>query len=1850
MKPTVKNFEELSPEERRALLPHVLQKKIEQLNLALQDKCIHQLFEAWAVAQPSAVAISSENVRLTYGELNASANRMAHYLRAQGVMPESLVGLYMKPSLESVVAILAILKAGGAYLPLDTASPPKRPASMLKDSRPAMLVSHEPLLNTLPEHQARVICTDSDSEKIARYSDADPVNNTTLENLACALYSGRRAVLVEHRGLCHRLSWFQRAFPLTTGDVVLQQSPLFQSASTWEILWPLVYGGRLAIDLPSNAEHSPAHLTRFIAEQRVSIAHFVPSELSLFLDALDERSPSQLSSLRLILCSGEALPQAIVDKYFQYFPRGLHYLYAIAEAGGEVTSHACRPGDARVFMPIGKASNSALYLLAKNMQPVPIGVTGEIYVGGAGLARGYLNAPAETAMRFVENPFSNLPGDRLFRTGERARRLSDGSFELVGSKERHAWIGGNRIDLDEIEAALIKEASCEECLVMARETERGTRQLVAYIVATGQFSPERLDKHLQSLLPAYMHPSAYVPVTSLPLAADGEVDEQALTRLQVIDSDLLRRWEERLRSMPEMKEVAVIAQDHTESPPPLHLSDLLPEWKVVAADGLDEPEIITARSDTALAETESKPLAVSHGEALPSEPGAPTLLSQALQRAAGSEPQKGMVYIQSDGTEIVQSYAELLEEAHRILAGLRKLGLKPQDKVIFQLDLNQDFIPAFWGCMLGGFVPVPISVPTSYDQTNSAVNKLHNSWLMLNRPPILTSAKLAPSVRALWSLLESATFEVAAIDDLRSCGADRDVHPCQPDDLAILLLTSGSTGLPKAVMQSHRSLLSRSAATARMNNFTPEDVSLNWFPLDHVGGIVMFHVRDVYLCSQQVHVPTESILQSPLKWLDYIERYRATITWAPNFAYGLINAQAEELDLRRWGLSSLRFILNAGEAIVAKTARRFLELLIPHGLPATAMHPAWGMSETSSAVTFSDNFLLDSTSDSDSFVVVGKPIPGFSMRIVDAEDRPVEEGTTGRLQVTGLSVTSGYFQNPKVNQESFTADGWLKTGDLGVLKDGALTITGREKDVIIINGVNYYSHEIESVAEEDKGVEVSYTAAVAVREPNSDTDKVAVFFNPARSHASDIVGLIKQLRSRIVQNIGINPDYLLPVERDVIPKTAIGKIQRAQLKNRFEAGEFNSILKQVDILSGNANTVPDWFYRKVWRRKEARNLAPRPLPGLSLIFLDRLGLGKALGSELERRNHRCVYVEMGDDFKKVSDEHYQINPQDSAQYRHLLASLAEANVPIQQILHLWTYDEAVRTDISLDSLERAQELGLYSLLSLVQALAQLQGIEHPASLLVVSSYAQFTSPTDEIGCGNSPLLGLIKAMPQELPWLSCRHVDLTVDGVESNAARVLREMDVTEADREVAYRDGRRLVPRLERVDLQHGETQALPFKPGGVYLISGGLGGIGVELSKYLLNTYGARLLLVGRTPLPDDGGEPAGKDQSDKIAERVEALRMLQQLDGEVVYESVDICDFKQLKQVIEEMKSSRGWELDGVIHLAGILQERMLLDETRESLAGVLRPKLLGAWALHQLANQRPGSLFISFSSVNSFFGGAMIAAYAAANNFVESFAHYQRYKCSMQSYCFSWSMWDEVGMSRDYPKKELSRARGYYSISVREGMNSLLAGLYHNQKSLLIGLNGANRHIRSYVEAKSYQAQKLCAYFTGETDQSPLSGLEEPVVKDRFGVSGSCQFFRLEEMPHTADGIVDLRLLSAQANRTSASASSYVAARTNTERAIAAIWKEVLAVERVGIHDNFFDLGGSSLRMARVLAQLKTTLDQQLTMTDLFQHPTVASLAKHLDATNGSPLPLQMSYDRAELRKAARTQRRGTRAHT
>ncbi|HKY03904.1 MAG TPA: AMP-binding protein, partial [Blastocatellia bacterium] len=863
----------------------------------------------------------------------------------------------------------------------------------------------------------------------------------------------------------------------------------------------------------------------------------------------------------------------------------------------------------RDYAPIGRpARDVSVQILDRHGRLAPIGLAGELFVAGQGLARIEEGAgEASQPTRRVSGP----PRDRaetLRGTGDTARWLSDGSLELI-KPNRRVWFRGGPVELVEIEQALKRQTAVSDCAVLARETEDHVYELVAYTVLSEPFSEDRLRADLERRLPSWLVPRYFVPVAQLPLASSGKIDDEALTSLEVIDDSLITRWTRQLQSIPEIQEVAVVAREYAEPSSPLVVSELLPEEARHTARPVSAPiaEVIE--------EAEQLRPAISEGGAVTAE--LPATLAHLLEAAASVAGKQGILYLQGDNTESFQSYSSLLEEAESVASGLRSLGLRPGDKVIFQLQDNRDFLTGFWGCILAGCIPVPISIAPTYKEMNSILHKLRNAWEMLGHPLILTGSGLKSSVADLADMFNIDGLRVEAVDELRLSDNDGLHHKAEADDPAVILLTSGSTGMPKGVVLRHRNVISRCYATSQMNDFTSEDVSLNWLPMDHVGGIVMFHIRDLFLRCRQVHATTNAFLENPLSWLDWIDRYRATITWAPNFAYALVNAQSDKVREGSWDLSSMRFILNAGEAIVPETASRFLEILAPHGLPETAMRPAWGMSETSSAVTYSDKFRVDRGTDLSPFVEVGNPIPGISIRIVNNQGELLKEGQIGRLQIRGNTVTRGYYENPKLNQESFSEDGWFITGDLGFIRDGALTITGREKDVIIINGINYYSHEIEGVVDELGGLASSYTAACAVRDPGSQTDKLAIFFNPVDDDATAVAGLLNDIREKVVGDIGINPSYLIPVAKEVIPKTEIGKIQRAKLRERFEAGEFDKIMHQVDIQTGKADTIPDWFYRRTWLAREPVFFADHLAGNHYLIFMDSPGVGRALLERLK---------------------------------------------------------------------------------------------------------------------------------------------------------------------------------------------------------------------------------------------------------------------------------------------------------------------------------------------------------------------------------------------------------------------------------------------------------------------------------------------------------------------------------------------------------------------------------------------------------------------------------------------------------
>lgn len=1397
------------------------------------------------------------------------------------------------------------------------------------------------------------------------------------------------------------------------------------------------------------------------------------------------------------------------------------------------------------------------------------------------------------------------------------------------------------------ELVLLEEAPLNECTVIVNKTY--PLEVIPYIVSSSNNSLKQIRSYLKNVSGGTLLPKAVVPVSNIPLTATGEVDELALMNIPIVDESLIEQVEKQLNSHHKIEQAVVVVQELRKNIPSLHLSDLIPDWQdknAIAGGGAFTianvvPIPRDSQPDTQQHFLEPKPLAISHGSILPDDPHAPITLPEVLQTAAQQVKSAGIIYLLPDGTELRQSYAELLEVAERILAGLRKLGLKPKNKVILQMELSCDIIPAFWGCILGGFVPVIMEVPPTYRESNKVVDKLSHIWQFLDSPVILTTEALKPEIEFISQWLPVERIKIGTIEVLKNNIASKQYHHSQPDEVALFNLTSGSTGIPKCVQLTHKNLISRARGANQLNQHKREDVILNWLPFDHIGSISDWHIRGIELGCTLVYAQKEYILGRILNWLDLINKYRITHSWAPNFAYAIVNDSLKQEPEQNWNLSCVKFLLTAGEAVSSKAVEDFRENLVAYKLKATAIRPAFGMAEMGSGITYYqpmkkapllfhrvDKSILQGTiqrvdidhPNYNTFTDLGSVIPGITIRIVDEQNSVLREDTIGRLQVKGDAVSPGYYNNHDAKSQSFLKDGWFDTGDLGFITNGQLVVSGRAKETIIINGANYYSHEIEAVVEEIAEIEVSYTAACAVCNADDATEKLAIFFSSLIIEEAKLLELLKKIRQTVVNKIGLNPDYLILLAKEDIPKTVIGKIQRSQLSDRFHAGEFNSILKRFDILLGNSNTIPDWFYQKVWRRKQAKVLKTLSQNSLTIVFLDELGLGTFVCQQLQQQNLPYLCVSPGYDFAKKSPNHFCLTPGNADHYQLLLETIKADNLTIGQILHLWNYQEYDGEIKSIEALEKAQKQGIYSLFFFVQALAKTQVSQDLVQLLFVSSYTQSTQPTDKIAYEKSPVLGVVKTIPQEIPWLNCRHIDLPPDSVQVDGNHILQELQVLSKDQEVAYRNGQRFVAGLEKVKLQDKPKQELPFKPGGMYLISGGLGGVAIEIAKYLIKFFNAKLLLLGRTPLPST--DVVSKTISDKI----KAYQELKQL-GAVVYEAVDICDLQATQQVVEKVKSNWGSQLDGVIHLAGTYHEQMLVDETPQSLAAILRPKVLGAWVLHQVLKKQGKGVFISFSSLASFFGGATISAYAAANNFLESFNQYQRSVGELHSYCFAWTIWRDTGINKGYQRQEITHAQGFYEMSLQQGLYSFLAGLYHDQAQMIVGLDGSNPKIRRFT-SEFPGLQKLTAYFT-TSNGSAVPELSDFIVRDRFTTTVNCDFVQLSQMPLTAKGEINRDLLAR--GMTSIGA---IAPRNETERQIAQTWQEVLGIPQIGIHDNFFELGGNSLLAFQVISRLRETFSVELSPNRFFASPTVAGLGESLEALQTVVRKWNVAMDDAE----------------
>ncbi|MEU5050233.1 SDR family NAD(P)-dependent oxidoreductase [Streptomyces sp. NPDC021096] len=1151
--------------------------------------------------------------------------------------------------------------------------------------------------------------------------------------------------------------------------------------------------------------------------------------------------------------------------------------------------------------------------------------------------------------------------------------------------------------------------------------------------------------------------------------------------------------------------------------------------------------------------------AVLRGEAAEPPADWPATLNAALLHAVDGG--RTVTTIDAHGHELVLTYGELVRAASHVRSALRAVGARPGEPVVLAVRDNTRFLTAFWACVLEGVVPTPFAPPTAGRSEEADRRRLAGVCELFGGPLVIVDEDWAGQDAAIRRL------------DLRSLppsgGQATEPHPGEavprcPDDVAVHLLTSGSTGVAKCVPLTHRALAHRAWAAARHNGFRADEVALNWMPLDHVGGLVMWCLQSAFLGCHYVDVDTRLVLGDPLAWLDLLSAHRVTMTWAPNFAYGLVNGELRQGTGRRWDLRALRHVLNGGEAVVGSTAQEFAVLLADHGLPATAVQPSWGMSETGSGVVYScldatdtavgmvhvDTASLDGElafvrperTSSLPLTVTGVPLPGVTVRVTGEDGEVLPCDWVGELEISGSTLFRGYVGDEEANHRAFTADGWFRTGDRAFVHEGELTIVGRGTDAIIVNGVNVPVHDIEAALESVPDLRPGFVAVCGVHTRSGRCGTVVFAAGtPGSTATSEELGAaVREVTGR---EFGFAPDDVVVIPAESFPKTAIGKIQRKRLAEEYARSE----------------DPASWMCTEIWdptTAPPAEGTAPGGLegtgPGALLLFGD--------AEDARIAPPGSVVVTRGPAFRELTPLRYEIDPDDAACHAAVHAALDRHGLRPRSAVYTWLPGP----ETTPPGTPRPEVLDGGGPASLLVALQSAQRAPAPPErLLIATRHACAVRADEPVNPLAATVTGLVRTVRTEGMRLDVRQVDF---GTAETPAAVLdalrREARSAAGEAVTAYRDGIRYVPRKVPVKAPAPADRGAPsaLRTGATALITGGLGDVGYELARHLQDHYGMNLVLVGRTPARVGGtGERARRLTA--LAER-----------GRVHYVCCDAGDEVALDRGVAAAEARWGGTVGLVLHLASqdvggnwLEPERhVVANEPVDTFRSVLRNTFLTAWAAARLAARRPSCTLVLFSSLNGAFGASPFGSYAAACTGVDAFARGPRRPGSGAAHALAWSVWSGLGMSRKAAELDVAvRRRGFRTMNRDEAVDLFESALGADEPYMLLG----------YVPGQNAEPQDADRHAPRSAlatagDGRPLTTWQDTVVR---------------------------------------------------------VWSQVLERRDVGVDDNFFSLGGTSVMVIRAAALLSDGCGARVRVADIYENPTARALATVAERAADGPVP-------------------------
>ncbi|WP_223636166.1 non-ribosomal peptide synthetase [Corallococcus sp. EGB] len=1140
-----------------------------------EDRCLHTLFEAQARRTPDAVAVRFQGRTLTYAQLDARANQLAHALRRRGVGPEVRVALSVERSLEVAVGLLGILKAGGAWVPVDPMLPRERLAFMLEDSGATVLVTQAPLLERFPEGaRARALCLDVEGERLAAKSVLAPASGVGPRNLAYVLYTSGstgtpKGTAIEHRGVCNLVTHEATAYGIGPGSRVLQFASLSFDLSVEEIFTTLCSGATLVL-APREDLMPGEPLRTLLRDEALTVISLTPATLAA-------TAPEGLPALRTVISGGEALPPEVVARWAP--GRTFLNTYGPTEATVMATLTGCT-ADGRVPSIGRPLANVRAYVLDARGGLVPVGVKGELYLGGVGVARGYSGRPSLTAERFVPDAFSGEAGARLYRTGDVVRWREDGTLEFVGRADAQVKVRGFRIELGEVEAALAKLPPVRDAVVVAREDGPGGKGLVGYVVlrdgvtATGT----ELRTALKDALPEYMVPSAVVVLPALPLTTNGKVDRKALPAPDVAGSDpreyvaprtpteqrLAGLWQELLgvtrvganahffdlggHSLLATQALSRIRQTFTvdlplrrlfESPTLEAVARLIDEalaGKGPPAASPTKPREARARpvpmvpledvarewaaraaaqprdTVTVLADEHRQQVLVEWNATAAEYPRDSTLPS-VFQQVVARFPEK--VAVEFGDARL--TYRELDARANQLAWHLRSLGVTADARVAVALERSLDLVVSLVAILKAGAAYVPLDPAYPRSRLDAMVEDA--------RPHVLLTSRALLS-RLPCENLRPVVLEELALDSLPTHAPS---SGALPQSLAYIDFTSGSTGRPKGVGTPHAAVL-RTLLGVDYARFGPDETLLLMAPLAfdastlEVWGALLHGAK---LAVFPAHPPTD-----PLELERVLVRHGVTTLWlTAGFFSQLVDSHLP-------ALRSLRQVLTGGDVVSAPHVRRVLELL---GLPVIA---GYGPTETT---VFATSHRFTHASQVGTSVPLGRPLGNTQVYVLDASGHPLPPGVQGELYVGGDGLARGYVGQPALTAERFVPDPFsstpgarlYRTGDLARWReDGVLEFLGRADAQVKVRGFRIELPEIEAALRSHPDVR----EAVAVVREDVPGDKRLVAYVVA-APSLDMAELRSFLKHRL-------PDYMVPSalgHLDALPLSSNGKVDRRAL-------------------------------------------------------------------------------------------------------------------------------------------------------------------------------------------------------------------------------------------------------------------------------------------------------------------------------------------------------------------------------------------------------------------------------------------------------------------------------------------------------------------------------------------------------------------------------------------------------------------------------------------------------------------------------------------------------------------------------